>query len=46
MLPLGGGEPWWAAGYLAAAAVISLVAVVVMPRWIGWRPGWARDVRW
>jgi hypothetical protein len=46
LLALGGGEPWWAAGYLAAAAVISLVAVVVMPRWIGRRAGWAREVRW
>ena len=46
LLALGGGRPWWAAGYLAATAVISLVAVVVMPRWIGWRPAWARDGRW
>ncbi|NMH99500.1 MHS family MFS transporter [Pseudonocardia sp. K10HN5] len=46
LLALGGGEPWWAAGYLVATAVVSIAAVVAMPRWIGWRPRWAGDARW
>jgi MFS family permease len=46
LLALGGGTPWWAAGYLAATAVISLVAIVLMPRWIGWRPQWTRGTVW
>lgn len=46
LLAAGSGGPWWAAGYLALTAVISLVAVVAMPRWIGWRPAWTREDRW
>ncbi|TCK22064.1 MFS transporter [Pseudonocardia endophytica] len=46
LLAFGGGAPWWAAGYLALTAVISVVAVAVMPRWIGWRPAWTRGDRW
>jgi hypothetical protein len=43
LLAAGGGSPWWAAGYLAATAV---VAVALMPRWIGWRPTWTGGTRW
>lgn len=46
LLALGSGSPWLAAGYLAVTAVISLVAVVVMPRWIGWRPAWTAGTPW
>ncbi|RZT87348.1 putative MFS family arabinose efflux permease [Pseudonocardia sediminis] len=46
LLAFGGGDPWWAAGYLVLTAVISLVAVAVMPRYIGWRPEWARTDPW
>jgi MFS family permease len=46
LIALGGGSLWWAGGYLALTAVISLVAVVTMPRFIGWRPAWAADARW
>ncbi|MEK6437720.1 MFS transporter [Pseudonocardia sp. T1-2H] len=46
LLAASGGAPWWAAGYLALTAVISLAAVVAMPRWIGWRPPWTHDDRW
>jgi MFS family permease len=42
----GAGTPWWAAGYLAATAVISVVAVALMPRWIGWRPAWTAGAPW
>jgi hypothetical protein len=42
----GGGSPWWAAGYLAATAVVSFTAVAAMPRWIGWRPTWTGGTRW
>jgi hypothetical protein len=43
---VGGGEPWWAAGYLAVTAVISVTAVALMPRWIGWRPAWTAGTPW
>jgi MFS family permease len=46
LLAAGGGSPWWAAGYLAATAVISFSAVAAMPRWIGWRPTWTAGTRW
>jgi MFS family permease len=46
LIALGGGSLWWAGGYLALTAVISLVAVVTMPSFIGWRPAWAADARW
>jgi len=46
LLALGAGGPWWAAGYLALTAVISVTAVLAMPRWIGWRPEWTRADRW
>jgi MFS family permease len=46
LLALGRGDPWWAAGYLAATAVISVAAVALMPRWIGWRPRWTDNARW
>jgi MFS family permease len=46
LLAAGGGSPWWAAGYLAATAVISFTAVLAMPRWIGWRPAWTGGTRW
>ncbi|MBW0101652.1 MFS transporter [Pseudonocardia sp. KRD291] len=46
LLAFGAGDPWWAAGYLVLTAVISLVAVIVMPRFIGWRPEWARTDPW
>jgi MFS family permease len=46
LIALGGGSLRWAGGYLALTAVISLVAVVTMPRFIGWRPAWAADARW
>ena len=46
LLAAGGGSPWWAAGYLAATAVVSVVAVLLMPRWIGWRPPWTAGTRW
>jgi hypothetical protein len=45
VLVLGAETPWWAAGYLAATALISLVAVVLMPRWIRWRPRWTKGTR-
>ena len=46
LLAAGGGSPWWAAGYLAATAVVSFTAVAAMPRWIGWRPTWTGGTRW
>jgi MFS family permease len=46
LLAFGGGQPWWAAGYLAATAVISVAAVALMPRWIRWRPEWTRSTPW
>ncbi|MGI5130316.1 MFS transporter [Pseudonocardia sp. CA-107938] len=46
LLAFGGGSSWWAAGYLAVTAAISVTAVLAMPRWIGWRPEWARADRW
>jgi hypothetical protein len=42
----GGGSPWWAASYLAGTAVVSLTAVLAMPRWIGWRPAWTGNAQW
>jgi hypothetical protein len=42
----GAGVPWWPAGYLAVTAVISVVAVALMPRWIGWRPAWTAGTPW
>jgi hypothetical protein len=46
LLAAGGGSPRWAAGYLAATAVVSVAAVAAMPRWIGWRPPWTGGTRW
>jgi len=46
LLAFGAGSPWWAAGYLAVTAAISVTAVLTMPRWIAWRPEWARADRW
>ena len=46
LTPVGGGTLWWAGGYLVLTAVISLVAVATMPRFVGWRPAWAADARW
>jgi MFS family permease len=34
LLALAGGSPWAAGGYLAAVAVISLLAVLAMGRWL------------
>jgi hypothetical protein len=34
------------AGYPALTAVISVVAVVLVPRWIGRRPPWTPEDRW
>jgi hypothetical protein len=42
----GGGSPWWAAAFLVATAVVTVGALLAMPRWIGWRPEWARDAPW
>jgi MFS family permease len=46
LFAVGGGAPWWAAGYLAATAVISVATVALMPRWIGWRPSWTDAGPW
>jgi MFS family permease len=46
LLALGAGSPWWAAAYLVLTAMISLAAVVLMPRWIGWRPRWTAGTAW
>jgi MFS family permease len=46
LLAADGGRPWWAAGYLAATAAVSVTAVALMPRWIGWRPEGTRATRW
>jgi hypothetical protein len=46
LVALGGGALWWAGGYLVLTALISLVAVATMPRFIGSRPAWAADARW
>ena len=46
LIALGAGSLWWAGGYLVLTALISLVAVATMPRFIGWRPEWAQDARW
>jgi MFS family permease len=46
LLAAGAGTPWLAAGYLVLTAVISLTAVVLMPRFIGWRPAWTETARW
>jgi MFS family permease len=46
LIAFGGGTLWWAGGYLVLAALISLIAVATMPRFIGWRPSWAADARW
>lgn len=46
LLVLGRGDPWWAAGYLAATAVISVAAVALMPGWVGWRPQWTDNAPW
>ena len=46
LLALGGGTLWWAGGYLVLTALISLVAVATMPRFVRWRPAWAADARW
>jgi MFS family permease len=46
LIALGGGALWWAGGYLVLTALISLVAVATMPRFIGSRPAWAADARW
>ena len=40
------GRPVVGGGHLVLTAVISLVAVIVMPRYIGWRPEWARTDPW
>ena len=32
LLTLGGGQPWWICGFLAAAAALSLVGVFAMPK--------------
>jgi hypothetical protein len=34
LLAVGGGSPWAAGGYLAVVAVISLLAVLAMGRWL------------
>jgi hypothetical protein len=34
LLAVAGGSPWAAGGYLAAVAVISLLAVLAMGRWL------------
>jgi MFS family permease len=46
LLATGGGSPWLAAGYLTLTAVISLSAVLLMPRFIAWRPAWTGSARW
>jgi MFS family permease len=46
LLAAGAGSPWLASGYLVLTAVISLSAVVVMPRFIRWRPAWTGSARW
>ncbi|ALE72871.1 major facilitator transporter [Pseudonocardia sp. EC080610-09] len=46
LLAAGAGSPWLAGGYLALTAVISVVTVWVMPRYIGWRPEWTRTEPW
>ena len=46
LLAVGAGAPWLAGGYLALTSVISVLAVLLMPRFIGWRPGWTGDERW
>ncbi|GAA1389245.1 MFS transporter [Pseudonocardia kongjuensis] len=46
LLAAGAGSPWIAGGYLVLTAVISVVTVWVMPRYIGWRPEWTRSEPW
>lgn len=46
LLAVGAGSPWIAGGYLILTAVISVVAVWAMPRYLGWRPEWTCTERW
>ena len=46
LIALGHGRLWWAGGYLVLTALISLVAVVTLPRFVGWRPRWVADAPW